>query len=164
MHCISQRIISGLIHNNMCVLGTLSCLTLCNPMDSSPPGFSIHGIFQARTLESVAIPFSRGYSWSPWATFYDCIHSQSLQSCPTLHNPMDSSPPGSSVHRILQARILEWVAMLSSRGSFWPRDRTCVSYIYPHWQAGSLPLAPPGKPQLFMFIPFYFLFYILHIL
>ena len=39
-----------------------SCPTLCNPMDCSPPGFSIHGIFQARTLEWVAIAFSRGSS------------------------------------------------------------------------------------------------------
>ena len=39
------------------------------------------------------------------------IHAKSLQSCPTLRDPMDSSPPGSSVHRILEARILEWVAI-----------------------------------------------------
>ena len=44
------------------------------------------------------------------------------QSCPTLCNPMDYSPPGSSVHGVLQARILEWVAMPSSRGSSQPRD------------------------------------------
>ena len=44
------------------------------------------------------------------------------QSCLTLWDPMDCSPPGSSVHGILQARILEWVAMLSSRGSSSSRD------------------------------------------
>ena len=44
-----------------------------------------------------------------------CMHAKSLQSCPTLCDPMDCSPPGSSVHGILQARTLEWVAMLSSR-------------------------------------------------
>ena len=43
--------------------------------------------------------------------------------------PMDCSPPGSSVHGIFQARILEWVAISSSRGSFWPRDWTHVSYV-----------------------------------
>ena len=43
--------------------------------------------------------------------------SEVIQSCPTLCNPVDCSPPGSSVHGILQARTLEWVAMLSSRGS-----------------------------------------------
>ena len=55
-----------------------------------------------------------------------CVLSQ---SCPTLWDPMDCSPPGSSVHRILQARILEWAATPSSRGSSWLRDRTCVSCI-----------------------------------
>ena len=49
------------------------------------------------------------------------------QSCLTLCNPMDCSPPGSSVHEILQARILECVAISFSRGSFQPRDWTCVS-------------------------------------
>ena len=44
------------------------------------------------------------------------------QSCLTLCDPMDCSPPGSSVHGILQARTLEWVAMPSSRGSSQPRD------------------------------------------
>ena len=58
-----------------------------------------------------------------------CVRVQSLQSCPTLWDAMDCSPPGSSVHGILQARILEWVAMPSSRGSSWPRNRTCVSCI-----------------------------------
>ena len=50
-------------------------------------------------------------------------------SCPTLCNCMDCSPPGSSVHGILQARILEWVAMPSSRESSQVRDRTQVSGI-----------------------------------
>ena len=47
-------------------------------------------------------------------------------SCPTLCDPTDCSPSRSSVHGILQARILEWVAMPSSRGSYWPRDRTSL--------------------------------------
>ena len=51
------------------------------------------------------------------------------QSCPTLCDPMDYSPPGSSVHGILQVRILEWVAISFSRGSSQPRDRTRVSCI-----------------------------------
>ena len=49
--------------------------------------------------------------------------------CPTLCDHLDCSPPGSSVHGILQARILEWVVSSFSRGSSWPRDRTCVSCI-----------------------------------
>ena len=48
------------------------------------------------------------------------------QSCPTLCNPTDYSPPGSSVHRIFQARNLEWVAISFSWGSFQPRDQTCI--------------------------------------
>ena len=49
--------------------------------------------------------------------------------CPTLCDPMDYSPPGSSVHGIPQARILEWIAISFSRGSSWPRDQTWVSCI-----------------------------------
>ena len=49
------------------------------------------------------------------------------QSCPTPYNPMDCSPPSSPVHGIIQARILEWVAIPFSRGSSQPRDRTQVS-------------------------------------
>ena len=55
------------------------------------------------------------------------MHDKSLQSCPTLCDPMDGSPLGSYVHGILQARILEWVAMPSRRGSSQLRDRTLVS-------------------------------------
>ena len=53
-----------------------------------------------------------------------------LQSCPALSNSMDSSLPSSSVHDILQARILEWVAMPSSRASSQPRDQTPVYYLF----------------------------------
>ena len=55
-----------------------------------------------------------------------CMYAQ---SCPTLCNPMDCSPPGSSVHGIFQARILERDAISFSRGSSWPRDWTQVSCI-----------------------------------
>ena len=58
------------------------------------------------------------------------------------------SLPDSSVHRILQTRMLVWVAMLSSRESSPPRDCTCVSYIYLHWQEGSLSLVAPRKPKM----------------
>ena len=51
-------------------------------------------------------------------TIFACIHAKSLQSCPTLCDPMDCSLPGSSFHGIFQARILEWVAMPSSNLSF----------------------------------------------
>ena len=63
------------------------------------------------------------------------------QSCPTLCDPMDCSPPASSVHGILQARTLEWVAMPSSRGSSQRRDWTQVFRI----QADSSLSEPPRK-------------------
>ena len=62
-------------------------------------------------------------------------------SCPTLCDPMDCSPPGFSVHGILQVTVLEWVAMPSSRGSSWPKDQTQSTAL----QADFLPSKPPGK-------------------
>ena len=96
-----------------------SCPTLSDPMDYSPSGSSIHGIFKARVLEWVAIAFSITGTY-----IYICLYFQqfyynvpavagakSLQSCPTLCDPIDSSPLGSSVPGILQARTLECVAI-----------------------------------------------------
>ena len=59
----------------------------------------------------------------------ECKRAKSLESCPTLCDPMDCSLPGFSVPGILQARILEWVALPSSRGSSQARDRTCISFV-----------------------------------
>ena len=114
-----------------------------------------------------------GHSW-PICTCA-CIIAKLLQSCATLCNPIDYSPPGSSVHGILWGRILELVAMPSSRGSSQSMYRThissisCIGRWLPccplgdlpnpgieptslphllHWEVGSLPLAPPGKPIL----------------
>ena len=67
------------------------------------------------------------------------------KSCLTLCDSIHGSPPGSSVHVILQA-ILEWFAMPSSRGSSPPRDGTHVSYIYLLWQAGYLTPELPRMP------------------
>ena len=136
-----------------------SYLTLCNPVDHSPPGY-FHGILQARILERVAIPFSKGSSLirfvvsfhlfevfvCPYlslavlantqftqltsSSYLQCVCVCTVtQLCLTLCDPMDCRPPGSSVHGILQARVLEWVAMPFSRGSFQPRDQTHVSCV-----------------------------------
>ena len=70
--------------------------------------------------------------------------AKSVQSCLTLCNPMDCSPPGNSVHWILQARILECIAMPSSRWSSWPKDQTHISCLL-HWWMDSLPRMLPGK-------------------
>ena len=60
---------------------------------------------------------------------YVCMYMLSLQLCPTLCDAVDYSPPGSSVHGILQLRILEWTDISYSRGSFQPRDQTRMSYV-----------------------------------
>ena len=73
------------------------------------------------------------------------MHTQSLQSFRTLCDPMDCSPPGSSVHGILQARILEWVVMPSSGDLPDPRIKL-VSPMSPALQEDFLPTESPGKP------------------
>ena len=102
-------------------------MTLCNPMHCSPPGFSVHGISQARILEWVAIPHPGVLPDSgiePASSETSALQADSLplelsgkptfiheilrvQLCPTLCCPIDCSPPGSSAHGIFQARTLE---------------------------------------------------------
>ena len=65
----------------------------------------------------------------PHELVYVRVFAKSLQSRLTLCDPIDCSPPGSSVHGILLARILEWVAVPSFRGTSWPRSRNCVCHI-----------------------------------
>ena len=76
--------------------------------------------------------WDRGWSIPPqwWSLFRfrGTLHV-SFQLYLTLCDPIDCSPPGSSVHGILQARVLEWVVIHFSRGSSWPRDQTPVSHI-----------------------------------
>ena len=122
---------------------TQSCPTLCDLMDCSPLGSSVHGILQARILKWVAIPVSRGSSRPRNWTQVSCIagrfftnwatresESEVAQSCPTVCDPMDCSLLwDSSIHGIFQARVLEWVAIPVSRGSSLSRDWTRVSCI-----------------------------------
>ena len=116
---------------NCYCLVTKSCPTLCDPMDHSSLGSSVYEISQARVLEWVSISFSRGYSQPRDWTHVSCIGSwilyqgitaaaaKSLQSCLTLCDPIDTSPPGSPVPGILQARTLEWVAISFSNAWKW---------------------------------------------
>ena len=67
------------------------------------------------------------------------------QLCLTLFDPVDCSPPGSSVHGIVQARILEWVAIPFLRGIFLTQG---LNLHLLHWQVDSLPAEPSGKPSL----------------
>ena len=100
------------------------------------------GFLQMSELQAKPLPFLAPM-WSIYLKLA-CLCAKSLQSCLTLCDTMGCSPPGSSVLGILQARILEWVAMPSSRGSSWPRDWTWISYIssvlrirwLPRWHRG----------------------------
>ena len=78
-----------------------------------------------------------------WVVSFICMCVCSVTTlCPTLCDLMDYRLPSSSVHGILQARILEWVAISSSRGSSRPRDGTCISCI----AGGFFTTEPPGSP------------------
>ena len=88
----------------------------------------------------------------PLRSHFSCCLVTKL--CPTLCDPMDCSPPGSSVHGISQARVLEWVAIFSSRGPSWLRAGTCVSYISCICRGFFTP-EPRGKPLIFLGTLFY---------
>ena len=77
-----------------------------------------------------------------------CTRAKSLQSCPALCDPIDCSPPRSSVHGILQARILEWVAIPSSRESSPIKLVSCISCI----AGGLFTTEPLGKPKCYMLL------------
>ena len=92
-------------------------------------------------------------TWQEQYVYICMLCAQSLQSCPTLYNPMDWSPPGSSVHGVLQARILEWVAR-PPPGDLLTQGLNCISYI-----AGRLFTAEPlGKPNVCIYITIYTLY------
>ena len=128
------------------------CPTLCDPMDCSPSGFSDHGIFQARILEWDAKASSRRCSQSmiepmspALADGFFTIAAKSLQSCPTLCNPIDGSPPGSPIPGILQTRTLEWVAISFSNAWKWKvkvKLLSCVQLLATPWTAAYQ--APPS--------------------
>ena len=117
-------------------LVTQSCPTLCDNMDYSQAPLCM-GILQGRILEWVAMLSSRGSSQPKSPKLQaDSLPAKPgkpilkvAQSCPTLCDPMDCSLPGLSLHGSLHARILEWVAMPSSRRSSQPRYQTQVSCI-----------------------------------
>ena len=101
----------------------------------------IPGPFPKRTAFCTAFfHFSHWRNSDPMWVLSECwVASVMSNSLPLYRH----SPPGSSVHGILQARILEWVTISSSRGSSRPRDLLCLL----HLQASSLSLMPPGKPH-----------------
>ena len=145
----------------VCLVAQL-CLTGCEPMDSSLPGSSVHGISQAKILEWEAKSFSRessqprDWTWvscitdgffTVWATREALVGSVCVlvtQLCLTLCDPIDCSLQGSSVHGILQARILEWVGLPFP--SPWDLPIPGIEPWSPALEADSLPSELPGKP------------------
>ena len=124
------------------------CLTLCDPMDCSFPGSSVHGIFRQKYWSRLPFPtpgdlpspgiepttleppelagrfFTTSATWeaSQYSKYYMYCSAKSSQSCLTLCDPMDCSLLGFSVHVIFQAKIPGWVAIFFSKGSSLPRD------------------------------------------
>ena len=114
----------------------LAVSVVCNSLLRGPKLFesTVHA------LSSGYVPLAVLLNWADSVTD---VPAQPPQSWSTLCGTMDCSQPIYSVLGILQARILELVAMPSSKGSSWHRDWTQVSYICLHWQVVSFPLAPP---------------------
>ena len=104
------------------------------PHAYQPPELSVKpsvldGVLQRNRTNRMCI-YRRRFILRNWPSHCGCcVHAESLQSCPTLCDPMDCSLPGSSVHGILQARMLERVAVPASSGSSQPWDGTCTSCI-----------------------------------
>ena len=112
------------------VLVSQWCLTLCNPMDCSPPGSSVHGILQARMLEWVAIPFSKGSSWPRDQILVSCIAGRFFTVWATREAPPE-------IYIYIWKQILPiWLTFYFLSGILGNRSSSCSwSLIY-----GSLPL------------------------
>ena len=123
---------------------------LCHPLLLSPSVFPSMRVFSNESTLPVmwAKYWSFSFSISP-SNVCSGVRVHWVASVMFLWDPLDCSPPGSSVHGILQARILEWFAMPSSKESSWPRDQTCISCN--SCIAGGFFMAEPweGKPRIF---------------
>ena len=141
-----------------------SCLTLCDPMNHSTPGHPVHhqppeftqthvyrvddAIQPSHPLSSPSPPApnpSQHQGLFQWVNSYNIAAAKSLQSCPTLCNAINGSPPGSPIPGILQARTLEWVAISFSNAWKWKVKVKSLSRVRPSatpWTAAFQ--APPS--------------------
>ena len=118
-----------------------SCLTLCDPIDSSPPGFPVPGIPQARTLEWVAISFSNAWKWK--------VKVKLLSRVRLLATPWTTAHQAPLVHGIFQARVLEWGAIAFS--SFMHKSFKIL------WESFQEEFSISQDRQLYTFLSFFFL-------
>ena len=91
------------------------CPTLCNPMGCSPSGFSVHGIHQARIMEWVVMPFSRGYSWPRDWTCVSCIAEGSLTVWATRESPL-------RVNKLVTDKLVTMIKDLVSDLKLWGQN------------------------------------------
>ena len=109
-------------------LFTLTCLGNLGPQKSYFQAM-ISVFFQKKmAFEGATTNWTDTIFWSFYSSCAGLCYAKSLQLCLTLCDPIDCSLPGSSLHGILQTRILQWVAGPFSRGSSWPRYQTRISY------------------------------------
>ena len=128
MHLFTEYLLKALcVCTCVCVQSLQSCQTLCNPMDCIPPGSSLHGDSPGKNtgvgchalLQGIFLTQGSNLSFLCLLHWQAATAAKSLQSCPTLCNPRDGSPPGSPVPGILQVRTLEWVAIFFSNAWKW---------------------------------------------
>ena len=113
---------------------TWSCFTIFLALLSVAIYLFIYLFVDVSLMQNVSVNKNKDllacFFRNPWCLKQNLVHSSEVtRLCPTFFDPVDCSLPGSSVHEILQARILKWVAISFSRGSSRPRDRTRVSCI-----------------------------------
>ena len=144
-HCEEQHVMSGTVERPMWEGTAASCPVMWLSLGADPTAQLDLHILQPWQLDLASQETLRqNHPAKSLPDFWPQETSCCLvtKSCPILCNPMDCSPPGSSVHGISQARILEWVDISFSRRSSQPRDQTRAS---PAWQVDSVPLSHLGS-------------------
>ena len=137
------------------------CLTLCNPMDYSPPGSSVHGILQARILEWVAVPFSRGSSWPSDWTWVSCITGRFFTIWATEKSHRKTFIPCNNIRThawcsVLSVNMLRWLSNTLSKWMFGCASRShwlLVTCQCPHTQESSGCLLSLAEESMWQLLP-----------